>query len=120
MKISLDVFHLWKSGLEFSLFLFFFNFISVLGTLLVLGVLTRNKSKIQPKLDLHNNTGHFSGLFKKFWLHFGANWGCDFAELLFTVPSFDSCFHRIFSNLLLEMPEICKSVYYRKKVSSTN
>lgn len=78
----------------------FLNFILVLGTLLILGVLIRNKSKIQPKLDPHNNTGHFAGLFKKFWLHFGANWGCDFAEFLFTVPSFDSSFRWIFSNCI--------------------
>lgn len=86
----------------------------------MLGVLIRNKSKIQPKLDLHNTTGHFSGLFKKFWLHFGANWGCDFVEFLFTVPSLIAVSVGFSVTVLLEMPEICKSVYYRKKGSSTN
>lgn len=42
----------------------FFRFVLVLGVLM-LGVLIRNKFKIQPKLDAHNNTGNFSGLFKK-------------------------------------------------------
>lgn len=42
----------------------FFHFILVLGTLLMLGVLIRDKSKIEPKFDPHNNTGNFSGLFQ--------------------------------------------------------
>lgn len=50
--------------IKFGVFLFFFFlFILVLGTLLGLGGLIRNKSKIQSKLDPDDKAGNNSGLF---------------------------------------------------------
>jgi len=73
-------------------FFLFFHFILVLGELLRLGGLIRNKSKIKSKLDPHNKAGNCSGLFHLFFLQFGMNWGYVFVEFLFTVHSCDSCF----------------------------